>query len=157
MRAYHFVNETLRDGLPIPADGEWLEHKGALVLCESGLHASKSAFDALKYAPGGTLCLVEVDGEIIKDSDKLVASRRKIIARRDATAMLREFAKAQALSVIHLWDAPDVVREYLMTGDESLRAAAWAAAWNAARDAAWDAAGTDFQARVDALFAEVTP
>jgi len=40
------------------------------------------------------------------------------------------------LDVIHLWDAPAVVREYLETGDESKRDAAWAAA----RDAAWGAA-----------------
>ena len=53
-----------------------------------------------------------------------------------------------ALAVIHLWDAPDVVRRYLETGDESIRDAAraaardaaWAAAWAATRDAAWAAA-----------------
>jgi len=42
----------------------------------------------------------------------------------------------QALSVVHLWDAPDVVLDYLMTGDKSIRDAAWAAARIAARDAA---------------------
>ena len=40
------------------------------------------------------------------------------------------------MSVIHLWDAPDVVRQYLETGDESLRDAAQAAA----QVAVWDAA-----------------
>jgi hypothetical protein len=62
--------------------------------------------------------------------------------------MLRYFARTQAMSVAHLWDAPDVVAEFLMTGDESIRAAARdaaraaarAAAWAAARDAARDAA-----------------
>ena len=46
--------------------------------------------------------------------------------------------------MIHLWDAPPVVREYLETGDETKRAAAWAAAgaaaWDAAGAAAWEAA-----------------
>lgn len=65
MITYHFVKGTLRDGRPVPADGEWLEHKGSLVMCESGLHASAHPFDALRYAPGATLCLVELDGEII--------------------------------------------------------------------------------------------
>lgn len=65
---------------------------------------------------------------------------------------LREFTRWCALRVIHLWDAPDVVKQYLETGDETLReaagAAAGAAAWdavgnavgNAARAAAWAAA-----------------
>ena len=149
MLAYHFVGETLRDGRPIPPDGEWLEHTGPLVLCESGLHASRNPFDALRYAPGATLCLVEVDGEIIEADDKLVARRRRIIARRDATTMLRKFACKQALSVAHLWAMPEIVRQYLTTQDENLRAAkaaaeaaakaAEAAAEAAAKAAAWAA------------------
>jgi hypothetical protein len=55
-----------------------------------------------------------------------------------------EFARRCALDVAHLWDAPDVVRRFLETGDESLRYAAWDAArattWDVARDADWDAA-----------------
>ena len=60
----------------------------------------------------------------------------------------RLFARWCALGVIHLWPAPQVVRDYLSGGGESLRAAAGTAAWDAARDAAgaaardaaWDAA-----------------
>ena len=140
IRAFHFVGKTLRDGGPVPPDGEWLLYEGELVMCESGLHASKDPFDALQFAPGETLCLVECDGQIIEGDDKLVCSQRKIIARMDATELLRYFARMQALSVIHLWDAPDVVLDYLMTGDESLRAAARDAAWYAARAAASAAA-----------------
>ena len=65
MIAYHFVGETLRDGRPVPADGEWLEHDGELVMCQSGLHASPSPWEALQYAPGAVLCRVELDGEIL--------------------------------------------------------------------------------------------
>ena len=167
MLAWHFVGDTLRDGRPIPPDGEWLAHTGNLIMCKSGLHATRHPFDALKYAPGAMLCLVEVDGEIIEDADKLVCRRRRIIARRDATSMLREFARVQALSVAHLWQMPDIVRQYLETDDESLRDAAGAAAWDATRDAArdatrdaawaaaWAAAGDDFEQRVMALFAGV--
>jgi hypothetical protein len=160
VRAWHFVGKTLRDGSPVPPDGEWLEFTGKLVLCASGLHASREPFDALRHAPGSTLCLVECGGKIIEDTDKLVCSRRRIIARMDATELLRYFARMQALSVVHLWNAPDIVLDYLMTGDESIRdagwdaardaataaaraaawAAAWAAGWDAARDAAWAAA-----------------
>jgi hypothetical protein len=36
MKAWHFVSDTLRDGRPVPADGEVLVHKGPLILCASG-------------------------------------------------------------------------------------------------------------------------
>ena len=133
MIAYHFVNKKLRDGRPIPKDGEWLVHKGELKMCASGLHASLHPFDALQHAPGNTLCLVEVDGKIIYGDDKLVAEKRMITRRFDAEALLFKFARDCALSVIHLWDAPEVVKEFLTTGNETLR--------DAARSAAWDATG----------------
>jgi hypothetical protein len=135
--AWHFVGDTLRDGRPVPADGEWLEHDGALVMCESGLHASIRLIDALRYAPGATICRVVCAGEMEHDYDKLVAMRRRIAWRIDGEAVLRAFSRWCALQVASLWDMPDVVREYLETGDESLRAAAGAAA----RDAAGAAAG----------------
>jgi hypothetical protein len=142
IQAFHFVGEKLRDGSPIPGNGEALKFTGKLEMCATGLHASREPFDALQYAPGETLCLVECGGQIIEGDDKLVCSERTIIARMDATEMLRYFARMQALSVIHLYPngTDDVVFDYLMTGDESLRAAAWAAAWDAARAAARDAA-----------------
>ena len=142
--AYHFVNNTLLDGRPVPADGEWLEHDGPIVICKSGLHASRRPWDALMYAPGPVLCLVEVDQFREEHEDKLVARRRRIVRRVDLTDDMRAFARQCALDVIHLWEAPDVVRRYLETGDASLRVDAWNAAWDAvgavARDVAWDAA-----------------
>ena len=142
--AYHFVNDTLRDGRPIPADGEWLVHDGPVVICESGLHASRRPWHALDYAPGNTLCLVECEDVREEQGDKLVCARRRIVKRIDAEPLLRAFARDEARRVLHLWDAPDVVRKYLETGDEAIRAAArdaaWAAAWAAAREAAREAA-----------------
>jgi hypothetical protein len=154
VQAWHFCGDKLRCGSEIPADGVTFTYTGPLVMCESGLHASKEPFDALQYAPGPTLCLVNCAGEIVEGDDKLICTERTIIARMDATDLLRYFARMQALSVIHLWDTEpkDAVLDFLMTGDESLRAAAWdaaraaardaarAAAWAAARAAAWDAA-----------------
>ena len=167
--AWHFVGDKLRDGRPVPADGFWLEHSGKLILCEEGLHFSRQPFDALQYAPGPILCLVEIGGEIVenKGDNKGICSRRRIIARMDATELLRYFARMQALSVIHLNEDlcnSEVVCDYLMTGDESLRAAArdaaraaaWAgardAAWAGARDAAWDAARQHFNDLVHESF-----
>jgi hypothetical protein len=143
IRAWHFVGDRLRDGRPIPADGEWLEHNGPLILCQQGLHASRHPMDALCYAPGSTLCLVDCDGEIIESNDKLICRKRRIVARCDATEALFYFAKMQALSVAHLWEPPEIVLDFLMTGEN--RDAAWDAArdaaWDAARDAAWAATG----------------
>jgi len=176
--AWHFVGDRLRDGRPVPKDGIWLEHTGAIAICRSGLHASRDPFDALQYAPGPWLCRVECDGDIVEQRDKLVCRRRRIVERRDATDGLRYFARMQALSVVHLWNAPDVVLDYLMTGDERIRAAAsaaasdaasaaasaaasdaasaaaWAAASDAARAAAWAAASDGWDALVADAFGE---
>ena len=127
--AWHFTGPNLRDGTPIPRAGKWLQFDGNLVLCETGLHASRQPFDALQFAPGNLLHLVDVGGTIIEDNDKLVCSRRKIIVSMDADPLMRYFARMQALSVVHLWDAPDVVLDFLM-GDDAARAAARDAAWN---------------------------
>lgn len=48
MKAWHFVGETLRDGSPIPPDGERLVYEGVLQLCVSGYHASEKIIDALR-------------------------------------------------------------------------------------------------------------
>ena len=161
IRAWHFVGDRLRDGRAVPKDGVWLEHAGEIRICESGLHASRDPFDALQYAQGPILCLVDCDGDIAEESDKLVCRRRRIVQRLDATEGLRYFARMQALSVVHLWDAPDVVMDYLMTGDDRLRAAAWAAASDAARAAAraaaWAAAwAAAMDAAMDAAQSEWT-
>ena len=147
MLGYHFVGVTLKTGEPIPADGEWLIHAGPIEPCVSGLHMSERPFQALQYAQGSTLCRVELDGELASHGepiDKWVGRRRRIIARIDATPMLRRFAADQALSVSHLWDMPPVVRDYLETLDESARvhaetaaAVAWSAAWDAVMERAW--------------------
>lgn len=134
--AYHFTADKLRDGSPIPKKGEWLEYEGKVVICQSGLHFSRHPFDALQYAPGNLLHLVEVEDVVEEWGDKGVARKRKIIATIDAGPLLREFARKCALDVVNLWDAPDVVVRYLKTGDESIREAAR----DAARDAAYTAA-----------------
>ena len=146
VRGFHFVGATLRDKSAVPADGKWLDYAGKCVMCKSGLHASRHPFDALPYAPGATLCLVECDDIAEEQVDKLVCAKRRIIARFDATELLWQMARWSALQVIHLWDAPQVVHDYLTTGDESLRAAARAASWTAAMAAARDASGAAWMA-----------
>ncbi len=141
MKAWHFTSDTLRDGRPLPADGEVLRHRGDLIMCQQGLHASVRIIDALRYAPGNTVCRVSVSGhEWQGHDDKIVCRERTIVWRIDGESLLRKFARLCALDVVHLWDCPDIVLRYLKTGDEKIRAAAWAAAGDAARDAGWDAA-----------------
>ncbi len=146
MLAWHFCEESRRtrwNDLPIVVGGT-IKHDGKLVLCESGLHASAKALDALVYAPGPIICRVKLSGEILTSEDKLVASERTCIAMADATDILWSMARWYALQVIHFWDAPAGVREFLETGKEELRAAAGEAAEaaaRAARAAAWGAAG----------------
>ena len=169
MKAYHFTADKLRDGSPIPPLGEWLEYTGEIKNGKSGLHYSKEPFDALQYAPGNLLHLVEVEDVVEKQNDKGVCRRRKILKTIDATELLRKFARDQALSVYHIWgnertDPNGAGKRYLETGDESLRdaaacaaGAAWAAgaaraAWAAdAARAAW-AARKDFNKRVKDAF-----
>jgi hypothetical protein len=127
-QAWHFVDKTLRDGRPIPADGVTVKYEGPIALYKSGLHASARILDALAYAPGITVCRVELSGEVVENFDKLAASERTILWRMDATDVLNAFARRCALDVIHLWDAPEIVRTYLETGDETLRVAARTAA-----------------------------
>jgi len=121
MLAYHFVGRTLRDGSDIPSDGEWLIHEGEVEICKSGLHASIEPFDTLKYAPGTTICLVEVEDIVEEHKDKLVCRRRKIVKRKNIETLLLRFAADCVLSVSHLWPMPDIVREYLTTLDETKR------------------------------------
>jgi hypothetical protein len=59
----------------------------------------------------------------------------------DAENILRKFARDCALDVIHLWNAPPIVRKYLETGDESIREAARDAARDIVRDDTSDVAG----------------
>lgn len=118
--AWHFVGEKLRDGRPVPEDGEWLEHEGEIVWCQNGLYASRTPFDALGFAPGANLCLVECENIQKEDARKFVCRRRRILFRINATEPLLEFARWCANEVIHLWDAPDTVRVYLQTGNPSL-------------------------------------
>ena len=158
---YHFTANTLRNGQLIPKIGVWLRHEGKIDPCVSGLHASEHPFDALTYAPGNLLHKVILRGELKTHGDngtidKYVGRERKILASIDAQNLLFDFARWNALQVVHLWDCPKIVKDFLETGDESLRDSAWAAArdaawaaaraaaraatWDAARDAAWDAA-----------------
>ena len=119
--AYHFTGTHLRDGRPVPPIGETLVHDGPIDWCKSGLYASIRPCWALSFAPGNMLHQVECEEIERQDAAKLVCRRRTIRASIDAETLLLRFAADQALSVAHLWEMPDVVRDYLTTLDETAR------------------------------------
>ena len=123
--------------------------KGEIIPCKNGLHLSPKILDALTYAPGNIIYMVEGTGTIVPHGnpiDKYACSERTYISGGiDASKTISKFARLCALDVIHLWDAPEVVVRYLKTGDVDIRAAAARAAERSTTDSAWAAerAATD--------------
>ena len=144
MLGWHFTSTALRDGTPLPAINEWHVYEGrSIVRCVYGLHASEHPFDALRYAPGNLLHRVELVDDLLPHGDpvdKYVGRRRRIIASIDAEQLLFAFARWCALQVVDNWPAPQVVKDWLETGDPELQSAAWSAAWSAAEMAVLAAA-----------------
>ena len=147
-KAYYFSKKDCKlrhgDGREIK-EGITHVHDGELELCKSGLHASKRAIDSLAYAPGSILWIVEVE-DYIEGYDKICGRRRTYIKGFDAENLLREFARKQALINIEKIkpycsdEDYSVIIEWLETGNEHLRSAAYAAAESAAYAAAESAA-----------------
>ena len=171
--AWHWVVKgkdgklKLRDGRDVPPVGEALVHEGEAQMCESGLHASRRAIDALRYIPDGAtvLCRVLCEDVVDEQDDKLVCRKRTVVWLHDCEKVLHEAAcifAEHALTIAGIkddgsnasWNAIKVKRLWLKgeatgeelaaAGDAAGDAAAWdaarGAAWDAARDAAWDAA-----------------
>lgn len=140
--AWHFLREDGRLNYPPHTKvkvGGTVHSKGALLMCENGLHASERIIDALQYAPGALACRVELWGNVIHDTDKMVGQHRHCLWMVNANEILWAFARRCVLDAIHLWDAPDVVKEFSQTGNEELRAASWTAYSAAFWDASWAA------------------
>ena len=142
---WHFANNTLRDGSPLPAKGVTLPRIEHIEPCRLGYHASERAIDALQYAPGSMVARVRLIGNTRAHGtpvDKHVGHVRETLSSYiDSGETLRAWGRWCVLQIIHLWDAPDVVKTFLETGQEDLRdAARAAAAQTAAQDAAWAAA-----------------
>lgn len=161
--AWHFSRDDGafgRDPKQKVAAGYVYTAHGTLKMCKWGMHASRSAIDALAHSPGALVSRVLCWGDVIEGDCKLVCRHREHLWIADATHALRAFARKEALCFAHLWKCPSAVRKYLETGEEALRAtasaaawaaasatvlaaasaAAWAAAWAAESAAAWDVA-----------------
>jgi hypothetical protein len=87
---------------------------------------------------------------MLRDTDKFVCQWRTILWRLESEAVLMAFARWCAIQVVYLWDAPEIVLQYLRNGtatraaaEAAAEAAAGDAARTAARDDAWAAARDD--------------
>ena len=82
MQAFYFSGTDLKlkydDNRPIKK-GITHEVEGEITPCENGLHASKRLVDALFYAPGPMLWLVELGGDVVEKEDKVAASKRTYV------------------------------------------------------------------------------
>ena len=163
IRAYHFTGPKLRDGRPVPAIGEWLVYEGDLEICRSGLHASRASLDALRYAPGSLLHLVDCEGDVCEQPDKLICRCRRIVATVDASRIMRQFTSECAALACWCAGLTDDVYQRAALGTTSFAAGditeqqmldLWAAAWDAAGAAARAAAANRWRELVRAEFAK---
>src|SRR5262249_11774337 len=93
--AWHFLpdNGRLRYGArELVEVGKPSSATGTLGMCTNGMHASKKALHALEYAPGSIVCRVALSGQLLSDTDKICARRRRVLAMGDASTLLHEFA-----------------------------------------------------------------
>ncbi len=165
--AYHFLKSDMCSHAghePPWKEGETRTLDGEIGICAHGYHASRTAWDALQFAPGPVLCLVEVE-PVEEHTEKLVSRSRRLIKAVNVERELREFAADCAERVLHFYEeaypgdqrpraAIATARAYARgeATDGELNAAARAAA-DAAADAAY-AARAAVRAAVDVADAE---
>lgn len=137
--------------------GETHSVDGEIEICKNGLHASSRLIDALNYALGNILYLVECSGDMDITEDKFCSRHRKYLAEFDATKVLKEFARKVALINIELIkpycseEDYKIILDFLETGNNDVDASR--AAWSSATHATWSAAHADaaaWSADVDA-------
>lgn len=133
MIGYVYSADKLSGDKLIPPLGEWQEYHGSSSLKFFGLSAHTNHYTALKYAKGHLLHKVELAGEIYKESNSIFAERRRFVATIDVTELMYEFARGCAWGVIDQWGAPEVVLEYLESGEEFWRLEARAEANKASK------------------------
>jgi hypothetical protein len=110
--AWLFTNEASVADIPITlTESPWLEAFARII-------------DALARSRGTFLHRVQMDGLVSNADNRLLAHKRTVVWSGDVADVLRACARHWARDITWLWDAPPVVREYLETGQEELRAAA---------------------------------
>ena len=142
--------------------GEWQHQDGKIVLCENGLHASKTIYRAFSYVQGSVLAKVEVKGKHADESDKSAYSDMRIIeaykwTKKDSVALAIFSAELCLKEFEKLYPDDDRPRKAIETARAVLahdtaknrsaaRSAAESAAWSAAESAAWSAGSAAWSA-----------
>jgi hypothetical protein len=92
IRAWKFLRDDMRSGSGY--EGPWHIGEtrtlvgGRIIPCERGYHGSPTPFDALQYAPGSVVALVDLSGDVNPHGSPVVAAVRGGL-RRARTADLR--------------------------------------------------------------------
>ena len=154
--AYHFLKSDMCSGEghePPWKEGETRTLDGEIVICAHGYHASRTAWDALQFAPGPVLCLVEVE-PVEEHTEKLVSRSRRLIKAVNVERELREFVADCAERVLHFYEeaypGDQRPRAAIATARAYARGEATDGELNAAADAAYAAAYTAADAAVAA-------
>ena len=108
--------------------------------CDHALHAHRRAIDALRYAHGPLICIVELGGETLHGDRRLVATKRTYLKVIDGEVLISKFCRRCDLDTLELWErlfgGPGSIRSHLGTGNWGMREYAWHQSWNAPRAAA---------------------
>jgi hypothetical protein len=65
---------------PLPGQpGEWVEVEGKPELCKNGLHGYHTLEQAERLHEGASIYEMEVDGQTVEDTDKLAATRARLV------------------------------------------------------------------------------
>jgi len=141
---FRFEGSTLTDGRAMPADGQWVAARASNLFT-----GYNTPWEALLHATGPTLCVITLsaDASYAAESRTWLAKGKKIVKRLNASQMLRAFSLQLALEVAPYWKPSPMVREFLCSGDATLREAVYRTApcadegsIDAAADAAHSAA-----------------
>ena len=149
MKKYKFLRTSLKsDSGDIKwKKGKWKAHKGELEMCQSGFHCSKTIYQAFSYVQGEHLALVEVAGKSIKDDDKEVWQKMRVVktwrwTKRDSVALSVYAAGLVLKNYEKEYPNDKRPREAILTVKRWLRTGSrkgLSAAESAARSAAWSA------------------
>lgn len=117
MIAWYFAPEDRKVGVLdwMVEEGECHVLNGTLDIEKNSFRGSVRAVDALGGGPWA--CIVRLGGETLQYRNTHYALERTYLRVLDATDVLNQFARDRALEVSHLWDMPEIVRQYLTTGD----------------------------------------
>ncbi len=100
MLGWHFCEEDKKLGYgngSVIVVGETLKVEPPVVLCDRGLHACISVFDAVSWARSPIACRVRIGGQIAYGCDKFVGSERTVIAMADASMEFHAYACDQIM------------------------------------------------------------